>query len=159
MVAFLFEEKPNERERESPAKNDDQNASSSLLASERGMDVPCETLSKTSSFVCTQHSRWWVCLLFFFFVLFLGFQKKREKKEEGKKEGDCVTVFFALLFAPSAPASSHQKRSPPPPPPPPPPLVLFEEEEDDSKRVAQTVLHGALFFCFVSLSLEHSCDF
>ena len=51
VVAFYSKKKPNEREREreTPAKNDDQNASS-LLLSERGMDVPCETLSQTRSF-------------------------------------------------------------------------------------------------------------
>ena len=53
VVAFYSKKKPNEREREreTPAKNDDQNASS-LLLSERGMDVPCETLSKTRVLLC-----------------------------------------------------------------------------------------------------------
>ena len=87
-----------ERERETPAKNDDQNASS-LLLSERGMDVPCETLSQTRSFVCTQHSRWWVfCLLFFFLCFIFRVSKKKRKKRRGEKgRGLCHSLLRAFV--------------------------------------------------------------
>ena len=91
----------------------------------------------------------------FFFVLFLGFQKKKRKKRRGEKgRGLCHSLRRACVRSlrfrlPTKSAHHHI-----------PLVVLFEkeeeEEEDDSKRVAQTVLHGALFFCCVSLSLEHT---
>ena len=82
-----------ERERETPAKNDDQNASS-LLLSERGMDVPCETLSKTRVLLCA-HSRGGG---FFLFVLFLGFRKKKRKKRRGEKgRGLCHSLLRAFV--------------------------------------------------------------
>ena len=92
---FYSKKKPNEREREreTPAKNDDQNASS-LLLSERGMDVPCETLSKTRVLLCA-HSRGGG---FFLFVLFLGFRKKKRKKRRGEKgRGLCHSLLRAFV--------------------------------------------------------------
>ena len=121
------------------------------------MDVPCETLSKTTrSFVCKNSTSrgggFFLCFIF-------RVSKKKRKKRRGEKgRGLCHSLRRACVRSlrfrlPTKSAHHHI-----------PLVVLFEkeeEEEDDSKRVAQTVLHGALFFCFVSLSLEHtsSCDF
>ena len=86
-----------ERERETPAKNDDQNASS-LLLSERGMDVPCETLSQTRSFANSTAEVVGFFSSFFFFVLFLGFQKKKRKKRRGEKgRGLCHSLLRAFV--------------------------------------------------------------
>ena len=108
VVAFLFEEKTKrERERETPAKNDDQNASS-LLLSERGMDVPCETLSKTTrSFVCKNSTSrgggFFLCFIF-------RVSKKKRKKRRGEKgrglchslRRACVRSLRSRLFPPKA---------------------------------------------------------
>ena len=117
------------------------------------MDVPCETLSKTTrSFVCKNSTSrgggFFLCFIF-------RVSKKKRKKRRGEKgRGLCHSLRRACVRSlrfrlPTKSAHHHI-----------PLVVLFEkeeeEEEDDSKRVAQTVLHGALFFCFVSLSLEHT---
>ena len=75
-----------ERERETPAKNDDQNASS-LLLSERGMDVPCETLSQTRSFANSTAEVGVFSPLFFLCFIFRVSKKKEKKKKRGKRKG------------------------------------------------------------------------
>ncbi len=69
--------------------------------------------------------------------------KKKEKKEEGKKEGDFGIISLQFLLLRGKCARGRPLRS----------RLLSRGAnsllfEDDSKRVAQTVLHGALFLFF-----------
>ena len=144
----LFEEKTKrerERERDPSEKRRPKKRIIVIIIGKRNGRTMRDALKDTRSFVCTQHSRGGG---FFLFVLFLGFRKKKRKKRRGEKGRGFWNQ--SPVFTKGRPFRSRLL------PRGANSLLLFE---DDSKRVAQTVLHGALFFCFVSLSLEHSCDF